>query len=227
MNIAVILARGGSKRIPRKNIKKFCGKPMIAWPIETAKKSKLFDHILVSTDNEEIAKISKSFGAEVPFIRPKNLSDDFTGTTEVITHAVKWMEEQKWQVKIVCCIYATSVFFTVEDLKKGFQVIHSDNWSFSLSVTEFEYSIFRSFKDSASGGIEMFFPEHFKKRSQDLPVAMHDAGQFYWGKPSAWVKNLKIFDSHSFPIKIPHWRIQDIDTEDDWKRAEVIFSFLN
>ncbi len=226
MNVAVIPARGGSKRIPRKNIKGFCGKPIIAWPIEVAKQSGLFDHILVSTDDEEIVKVAKSCGAKVPFIRPNELSDDYTGTTEVIAHAVSWMHEQQWQPEAVCCIYATSVFFTMADLKKGFDALNTGNWSFAFSVTDFEYPIFRSFRENSDGGVEMFFPEHFEKRSQDLPIALHDATQFYWGKPDAWLNKLKMFDRHSYPVKIPRWRVQDIDTENDWKQAELMFKAL-
>jgi len=226
MNVAVIPARGGSKRIPRKNIKEFCGKPMIAWPIEVAKKSKLFDRIIVTTDDEEITKVAKSCGAEVPFIRPAELSDDYAGTTEVIAHAISWMYEQQWQPEAVCCIYATSVFLTVEDLKKGFDALSTGNWSYAFSVTNFEYPIFRSFKENPAGGVEMFFPEHFESRSQDLPIAYHDAAQFYWGKTEAWLKGLELFDKHSYPVKIPHWRVQDIDTTDDWKRAEILFKTM-
>ena len=227
MNVAIIPARGGSKRIPRKNIKPFCGKPIIAWPIEVAKQSGLFEHILVSIDDEEIAEVAKSCGAEVPFMRPAELSDDYAGATEVIAHAVSWMHEQQWQPKAVCCIYATSVFYTVADLKKGFDALNTGDWSFAFSVTDFEHPIFRSFGEHPDGGVEMFFPEHFEKRSQDLPVALHDATQFYWGKPDAWLNKLKMFERHSYPVKIPRWRIQDIDTEDDWKRAELMFDSLS
>ena len=224
MKIAVIPARGGSKRIPRKNIKEFCGKPMIAWPIEVAKESGFFEHILVSTDDEEIAEISKSCGADVPFMRPAELSDDYVGTAEVIAHAVSWMHEQGWQVDAVCCIYATSVFLNKDDLVKGFEALNTGKWKYAFSVTDFEYSIFRSFKEIPSGGVEMFFSEYFKKRSQDLPIALHDAAQFYWGKPDAWLSSLKMFERHSYPVIIPRWRVQDIDTEDDWKRAELLFT---
>ena len=227
MNVAIIPTRVGSKRIPRKNIKQFCGKPIIAWPIEVAKQSGLFEHILVSTDDEEIAEVARLCGTEVPFMRPAELSDDYTGTTEVVAHAVSWMHEQQWQPEAVCCIYATSVFFTVADLKKGFDVLNTGDWSFAFSVTDFEYPIFRSFREHPYGGVEMFFPEDFEKRSQDLPIALHDATQFYWGKPDAWLNKLKMFERHSYPVKIPRWRVQDIDTEDDWKRAELMFDSLS
>jgi pseudaminic acid cytidylyltransferase len=226
MNVAVIPARGGSKRIPRKNIREFCGKPMIAWSIEVAKQSKLFDRIIVSTDDEEIAEVAKSYGAKVPFVRPAELSDDYAGTTEVIAHAVTWMHEQGWQPEAICCIYATSVFLTVDDLKKGFNALSVGNWSYAFSVTDFEYPIFRSFKKCSDGGVEMFFPAYFESRSQDLPEALHDAAQFYWGKPEAWLKNINLFDRHSCPVIIPRWRVEDIDTEDDWAQAEIKFKKL-
>ena len=226
MNVAVIPARGGSKRIPRKNIREFCGKPMIAWSIEVAKQSKLFDRIIVSTDDEEIAEVAKSYGAKVPFVRPAELSDDYAGTTEVIAHAVTWMHEQGWQPEAICCIYATSVFLTVDDLKKGFNALSVGNWSYAFSVTDFEYPIFRSFKKCSDGGVEMFFPAYFESSSQDLPEALHDAAQFYWGKPEAWLKNINLFDRHSCPVIIPRWRVEDIDTEDDWAQAEIKFKKL-
>ena len=227
MNVAIIPARGGSKRIPRKNIREFCGKPMIAWPIEVAKESGLFDHIIVSTDDEIIVEVAKSYGAEVPFMRPAELSDDYATTMEVMAHAVSWIRGQKWQPDAVCCIYATSVFLTEKDLKKGFEAINTGNWSYAFSVTDFDYPIFRSFKNHPDCGVEMFFPEHFETRSQDLPEALHDAAQFYWGKPDAWLNNLKLFDRHSCPVMIPRWRVQDIDTEDDWKQAEFLFDRIN
>ena len=222
MKIAVIPARGGSKRIPRKNIKNFCGKPMIAWSIEAAKASALFDHILVSTDDAEIADIAKQWGAEVPFMRPVELSDDHAGTTEVIAHATRWALEQGFDVDAVCCIYATAPFVQVDDLKRGLAALESGNWAYAFTVTDFAAPIFRSFKQNAEGGIEMFYPEHFSTRSQDLPTALHDAGQFYWGRPSAWIEGKRIFDCHSTPVMIPRWRVQDIDTQDDWERAEIV-----
>ena len=227
MNIAVIPARGGSKRIPRKNIKEFNGKPMISWPIKMALSSGLFDHVIVSTDDKEIADISIKYGAEVPYIRPPELSDDYSHTEQVMVHAIKWMSENKWLLDNVCCIYPTSIFFNVDDLYKGFKAMNTGDWAYAFSVTDFEYPIFRSFKEHPDGGVEMFYPENFEKRSQDLPEALHDAAQFYWGKPDAWLENTKLFDKNSYPIKIPRWRIQDIDTKDDFKRAELLFKVIN
>jgi pseudaminic acid cytidylyltransferase len=227
LNVAVILARGGSKRVPRKNIKNFCGKPMVAWPIEMAKESNLFDHILVSTDDEEIANISRSFLAEVPFTRPSDLSNDYAGTADVMAHSVNWMHAEGWEPEAICCIYATSVFLDKNDIKKGYDNLINGDWFYSFSATDFEYPIFRSFKKRNNGGVEMFFPEHFQSRSQDLPEALHDAAQFYWGKPESWLNKLKFFDQHSKPVIIPRWRIQDIDTMEDWKRAELLFKLIN
>lgn len=222
MRIAVIPARGGSKRIPRKNIKSFNGKPMIAWSIEAAQFSGLFDHIIVSTDDAEIAEVAKQWGAEVPFIRPEELSNDYAGTTEVIAHATQWGLHEGFDLKSVCCIYATAPFIQLEDIKRGCDDLDSGDWDYAFTVTDFAAPIFRSFKQIEQGGLEMFFPEHFGTRSQDLPVAFHDAGQFYWGRPEAWIQGKRIFDNRSKPIVIPRWRVQDIDTQEDWDRAEIL-----
>ncbi|MFZ2542059.1 MAG: pseudaminic acid cytidylyltransferase [Gallionella sp.] len=227
MKIAVIPARGGSKRIPRKNINNFCGKPIIAWSIEAARSTGLFDHIIVSTDDLEIAEVAKSCGAEIPFSRPPELSNDYAGTTEVIAHATQWALDSGLELDAVCCIYATAPLIQVDDLKRGLVALESGEWDYAFSVTDFAAPIFRAFKQTAEGGIEMFFPEYFATRSQDLPVALHDAGQFYWGRPSAWIEGKKIFDRHSVSVIIPRWRVQDIDNWDDWKRAELIFKQLD
>jgi len=222
VRIAVIPARGGSKRIPRKNIKPFYGKPMITWSIDAAKKSQLFDHIIISTDDIEIKKIAEQAGAKVPFIRPDDLSDDHTGTTDVIAHAIRWCLKQDWEIEAACCIYATAPFIEANDIIEALQLLESGDWQYCFPVTDFAAPIFRSFKVNQQGGIDMFFPEHFSTRSQDLPEALHDAGQFYWGKIDAWLNNKKIFDTHSIPLLIPRWRVQDIDTESDWNRAQLL-----
>jgi len=226
MNIAIIPARGGSKRIPRKNIKEFCGKPMIAWSIEAAKASALFDHIFVSTDDIEIADVAKQWGAGVPFKRPDELSNDHAGTIEVIAHATQWALDEGFELETVCCIYATAPFVQDTDLKRGLNALKSGAWAYAFPVTDFAAPIFRSFKQTNQGGLEMFYPEHFHTRSQDLPVALHDAGQFYWGRPSAWINRKRIFDCHSTPIMLPRWRVQDIDTPEDWERAELLAKIL-
>jgi N-acylneuraminate cytidylyltransferase len=199
---------------------------MIAWSIETAKTSGLFERIIVSTDDAEIAEVSKQWGAEVPFIRPAELSNDYAATTEVIAHAVQWAIDQALDFESVCCIYATAPFVQVGDIKRGCNALDSGNWDYAFTVTDFAAPIFRSFKQTEQGGLEMFFPEHFGTRSQDLPIALHDAGQFYWGRPEAWIQGKHIFDKRSKPIVIPRWRVQDIDTLEDWDRAEILASVI-
>jgi pseudaminic acid cytidylyltransferase len=222
MKLAVIPARGGSKRIPHKNIKSFCGKPMIAWSIDAARRSGLFDHIIVSTDDAEIAAVANKYGAETPFTRPANLSNDYAGTTEVIAHATRWALDQGWPVSAVCCILATAPFIQDSDIKKGLKLLDSGDCAYAITVTNFASPVFRSFKEHPDGGVEMIFPEHFLSRSQDLPEALHDAGQFTWGRPSAWIAEKPGLDRFSVLLKIPRWRVQDIDDEDDWKRAELL-----
>lgn len=227
MKIAIIPARGGSKRIPRKNIKAFCGKPMIAWSIEVAKASQLFDRIIVSTDDSEIAEIAKVWGAEAPFLRPAKLSDDHATTTEVIAHAIKWLQEHDAKPSAVCCIYATAPFVRADDIRTALAKLKEGGWQYVFSATNFGYPIFRAIELQADGKLRMFFPEHFLTRSQDIPEAIHDAGQFYWGVPDAWLENKKIFDQWSSVVMLPRWRVQDIDTPEDWKRAEILAKLLN
>jgi pseudaminic acid cytidylyltransferase len=223
VKIAIIPARGGSKRIPRKNIKEFCGKPMIAWSIEAARACKLFAHTIVSTDDPEISAVAKQWGAEVPFVRPPELADDHTGTTEVVAHAVRWALDQGWPVSAACCIYATAPFVQGDDLIRGSLALESGHWRYAFSATEFAAPIFRAFQQLPNGGIRMFFPEHFSTRSQDLPAALHDAGQFYWGTTQAWLEKAQIFAESSVPVLMPRARSQDIDTPDDWVFAESLF----
>jgi pseudaminic acid cytidylyltransferase len=226
VNVAVIPARGGSKRIPRKNIKEFCGRPIIAWSIETARQSRLFDHVMVSTEDADIAAVAVRWGAEVSFTRPAELADDDSDTTDVVAHAAQWSLDQGWPLAAVCCIYATAPFVQVSDLERGLQVLASGDWDYAFAATTFASPILRSFRQHPDGGIEMLFPEHYSTRSQDLTLALHDAGQFYWGRPSAWIEGKRIFDRHSHPVSIPRWRVQDIDDHDDWKRAELMFRQL-
>ncbi len=226
MRVAVIPARGGSKRIPRKNIREFSGKPMIAHSIDCALQSGLFERVIVSTDDEEITRIATAFGAEVPFCRPRELSDDHTDTTEVIAHAVNWLHLQGADPSAVCCIYATAPFIRQEDIARGLAILESGDWQYVFSATNFAFPIFRSFQKHPSGGLEMFFPEHFKTRSQDLPEALHDAGQFYWGRPQAWLGKVRIFDKTSTVVSIPRWRVQDVDTLEDWERAQIMWQVL-
>ena len=223
MRIAVIPARGGSKRIPRKNIKLFCGKPMIAWSIEVAVKSECFDRIIVSTDDIEIADIARQYGAETPFLRPASISGDRIGTNPVIAHTIKYFQEEKLLIDLVCCISATAPFIQADDLRYSLLNIKADDTNYCFSVTSYPFPIQRSIRITKENRCEMFQPEMFNKRSQDLEDAYHDAGQFYWGKVKAWIKNKSIFSSESIPYVLPRFRVQDIDKPEDWERAELMY----
>lgn len=226
MKIAVIPARGGSKRIPRKNIKEFCGKPMIAWSIEAALQSGCFDKIIVSTDDLEIAEVAKQYGAEVPFLRPADLSNDYAGTTPVMRHAIEWCVQQGFEPELVCCLYATAPFVTPENLQQGLQQLKKTDASYAFTVTSYAFPIQRAIKINPELGVEMFNPESFNTRSQDLEEAWHDAGQFYWGKADAWLTEKIIFSPKSTPIILPRHQVQDIDTPEDWNRAEWLFKAM-
>lgn len=221
--IAVIPARGGSKRIPRKNVREFAGQPMIAWPIQAALASGCFDRVIVSTDDDEVARVSRHFGAEVPFRRPDELSDDHATTSAVMAHAMDWAASQGLQPLAVCCIYATAPLLDVSELAEGLRLIGDPRWRFVFAATRFEAPVQRGFERLADGGIQMLWPDKFAVRSQDLPAVYHDAAQFYWGLPDAWRKQERIFDRDSTLVEIPRWRSVDIDTEEDWVRAELLF----
>lgn len=227
MKLAIIPARGGSKRIPRKNIKPFCGKPMIVWSIEAAQASGCFDRIIVTTDDDEIADVARTYGAEVPFMRPPELSDDYTGTIPVVAHAVNCMSEQVGPVQYACCLYATAPFVRAQDLRKGLELLQHSNAQYAFTVTNFVAPIQRAFRITKDQRIEMFNPEYFETRSQDLEEAYHDAGQFYWGNASAWLSKSPLYSEFALPIMLPRYRVQDIDTIDDWTRAELMFEILN
>ena len=226
MRLCVIPARGGSKRIPRKNIREFCGKPIIAWSIEIAIQSGCFDKIIVSTEDSEIASIAQLYGAETPFKRPAKLSDDYTTTTEVVSHAVHWYFDNGVNLTAVCCVYPTAVLMQAEDLREGLKLLLNNNLGYVLSVTSFPFPIQRALRITSEGRTEMFNPKNQNIRSQDLEEAWHDAGQFYWGNSESWLKKKPIFSTNSMPIIIPSYRVQDIDTPDDWDRAKLLFEVL-
>ena len=226
MRLAIIPARGGSKRIPRKNIKTFCGKPMIAWSIEAAQQSGCFDRIVVSTDDAEIAQVAKAHGAEAPFVRPPELSDDHTGTIPVIAHAIAWQNVNGQPVSQACCIYATAPFVQSSDLQRGLQILQSSGADYAFSVTSYAFPIQRAIRITPEQRVSMFQPEHFGTRSQDLEEAWHDAGQFYWGEANAWVASKPLFNQDAVPVILPRHRVQDIDTEVDWQRAEWLFKAM-
>ena len=226
MKLAVIPARGGSKRIPRKNIKLFCGKPMLAWSIEAALAAGCFDKIVVSTDDEEIAQVAISCGADVPFLRPQELSGDHITTIPVVSHAIEWLQSHgEWPVA-VCCIYATAPFLRVEDLRKGLQDFEKTGADYAFSATRYEFPIQRAIRIAKSGRVEMLFPDRFNTRSQDLEETYHDAAQFYWGRSQAWLSGKVIFSEVAVPVILPHHRVQDIDTPEDWERAEWMFKSM-
>lgn len=226
MNIALIPARGGSKRIPRKNIRPFRGRPMIAWSIEAARAAGCFDRILVSTDDEEIAAVARSHGAEVPFLRPAHLADDQATTKAVVLHAIHWCDQQGLAPQAVCCLYATAPFVQPTDLLAAGQLLgQAPTGSFVFTATSFAFPIQRAIHIDTAGCSAMFHPEHFNTRSQDLEEAFHDAGQFYWASPEAWATSRNLFDDGR-PLILPRWRVQDIDTEEDWTRAELLHQLL-
>lgn len=226
MSLAIIPARGGSKRIPRKNIKLFDGKPIIAYSIESAKKSDLFERVIVSTDDQEIADVARQFGAEVPFIRPPELSDDHAGTMDVICHAIESLAEQGWRSEFTCCIYATAPFLLPEFLVRGIEKLQCSGYSYAFSVNEFNFPIQRALRIREDGALDALQPEYRQTRSQDLERAYHDAGQFYWGRTEAFLTGKTLFSPCSAPIVLPAHRVQDIDTLDDWVRAEYMFQAL-
>lgn len=225
MNVAIIPARGGSKRIPRKNIKEFCGKPMIAYAIDAARRSDLFDHVVVSTDDQEIAEVARTFDAEVPFERPPDLSDDLTPTVPVIAHAIRSCKTLGWEIEYVCCIYPCVPFIREEDLKSSYRLLQDHGANYCFPVTEFPSAVQRALKCLDDGSVQPFYPQYEMTRTQDLELAYYDAGQFYWGKSAAWLADSKIH-SGGLGYHIPSWRVVDIDTPDDWKRAELIWSVL-
>lgn len=220
--IAIIPARGGSKRIPKKNIKSFLGKPLIAYSIEVALRSKLFDKVIVSTDDEEIAKVARKFGTEIPFMRPDELSDDFVGTGEVVNHAVRWLKDNGVELDFVCVIYATAPLLQESYLREGFKKLKESNACQAFSVTSMPFPIQRTFKITNDNRCEMFYPEHFFSRSQDLEEAYQDAGQFYWYNLNITSDDIP-FGKDSIPIVLPRYLVQDIDTNEDWQRAEMMY----
>lgn len=226
MRLAVIPARGGSKRIPRKNIRLFAGKPIIAYSIEAALSSSLFDRVIVSTDDPEIGDVAASYGAEVPFIRPPELSDDYAGTNAVVKHAIKWFEERSEVVDFACCIYATAPFVKSKYLIEGYEKLAASGKSYVFSVTTFPFPVQRAIRLNSAGEVEALYPEHIFTRSQDLVEAYHDAGQFYWGKAEAFLNDVVTFSPASLPVILPRYLVQDIDTLEDWRRAELMYEVL-
>lgn len=226
MRLAVIPARGGSKRIPRKNVRPFRGRPLIAWAIESARNCGLFDRIVVSTDDEEIAAAACQAGAEVPFIRPAALSDDITPTLPVIAHAIQEVDRDR-AFDDVCCIYPAAVFVTSDDYVSAARLLADPGVDYVFTATSFPFPIQRALRRLGNGGCEMFWPEHRTTRSQDLPEAFHDAGQFYFGRREAWVDGRPFFGPGSRMHLLPRHRAQDIDTAEDWTHAEMLHRLVS
>jgi pseudaminic acid cytidylyltransferase len=224
--VAVIPARGGSKRIPRKNIRPFAGQPIMAYSIFAARECGLFDRVVVSTDDDEIATVASACGAETPFVRPPDLSDDYTGTIAVTGHALDWLAEHGCNAELACCIYPTAPFLTAEDLQHGYDVLIRTGKAFAFSVTSFPFPIQRALRITQEGIVAAFDPQWIEWRSQDLEEAYHDAGQFYWGRGEAFRSRLSLYAGHSVPIVLPRFRVQDIDTPEDWKQAELMHGLL-
>lgn len=226
MRVAVIPARGGSKRIPHKNIRDFCGKPMLAWSILAAQESGCIDRVIVSTDDPAIADVARQHGADVPFMRPANLADDYTGTTPVVQDAVRRLIADGEQINETCCLYATAPFVTAEYLRQGLELLHASKAEYAFSVTTYAFPIERALRLTPAKRVAMRHPEHEETRSQDLEETYHDAGQFYWGTKAAWLEAKAIYAEHSVPVILPRYRVQDIDTLEDWERAVYMFEAL-
>ena len=205
----------------------FCGKPIILWSIEAAKACGCFDEILVSTDSHEIAAIARQHGVEVPFIRPPELSDDHAGTAQVIVHAINELRNRGAAPEKVCCIYATAPFITVGDLRTGLDMLEDQSIDYAFPVTTFDFPIQRALRITDENTVRAFYAENIEKRSQDLEPAYHDAGQFYWGRADAWLEGRAVYGGRSVPILLDRHRVQDIDTPEDWRCAELMFEALS
>lgn len=223
MKLCVIPARGGSKRIPKKNIRNFCGKPIIAWSIETVIRAGCFDKIIVSTDDNEIADVAKQFGAEIPFLRPKEISDDKTGTNTVVRHALQYYKTLNKHFQYACCVYATAPFLEKKYLIQGEKIIKQPEVDYAVSITSFPYPVQRALIRDKKELLSMLDPKFTEARSQDLIETYHDAGQIYWGKVKSFNENIPLFSGNTAPIYIPRSNVQDIDTIEDWDCAELMF----
>lgn len=222
--IAVIPARGGSKRIPRKNIKPFLGVPLLQRAVNCALESDVFSRVVVSTDDVEIQRLSMSWGAEAPSLRPARLSDDYAGTSEVIAHVVSELDCH--EADEICAIYATTPLMRSADLVQSLDRFRVEDCSFCFAVTSFEFPVQRAMH-VRNGKCFPMYPAYERSRSQDLVEAFHDAGCFYWGSAKDWREQRSLYDGHAIPFFLPRYRVQDIDTEEDWERAELMFRVLN
>ncbi len=219
--VAIIPARGGSKRIPRKNIRAFNGRPMICWPIQVALQSGLFESVIVSTDDEQIADVAIKAGADVPFLRNAALSDDNTGVVPVLRDVLRRHWSDSSRPDLACLIYATAPFLTSGDLKRGLRSLEETSASFAISICQFRAPIDRALIIERDL-VQMRCPDNFGMRSQDFPESYHDAGQFCWGRSDNWLDGPGVFDASTAPILLPRSRVQDIDNLEDWEYAELM-----
>ena len=222
-NLAIIPARGGSKRIPRKNIKSFLGKPIIAYSIEAAINSGLFDEIIVSTDDEEIASVAKEYGATVPFFRSNKTADDFAGLEDVILEVLNFYKNRAINFDNFCCILATSPFITIDRLKQCLSKL-DQGFSSVFPVLRYSYPIQRSLKD-IEGKMKLVYPEYLNSRSQDLEPRFHDSGQFYWMNVDKFYENKEFFSENTGYVQLKEMEVQDIDTIEDWEIAEFKYQY--
>jgi pseudaminic acid cytidylyltransferase len=227
MIVAIIPARAGSKRIKKKNIKLFLGKPIISYSIKSAKKSKIFDKIIVSTDSNIVGNIARKYGADFLFKRPKKLSGDKVGTGKVISHAIKWLSKNIKKPSLVCCIYPTAPLMNHDDLIKSFKKMKSKKWNYIFSAAKNSFPIERCFNFNHKKQLTLINKKNFFKRSQSFKPTYRDAGQFYWGTYNAWVNKSVIFEKNSSIYLLPNLRTQDIDHIEDWKVAEKLYKIKN
>lgn len=223
--LAIITARGGSKRIPGKNIKSFLGKPIIEYSILAAKNAGCFDEVMVSTDDHLIGELASSMGAIIPFIRSVETSNDHATTAEVIAEVLNEYKKIGKEFKYCCCIYPTAPFITKDKLKAAYEKLMISGADSVVPVVKFGFPILRSFKID-EGLVKMNWPEYMNSRSQDLPASFHDCGQFYFIKVESFLKNKKLFTEFTVPFEMPESEVQDIDNEEDWKVAEIKYTFL-
>jgi pseudaminic acid cytidylyltransferase len=223
-SVAIIPARGGSKRIPRKNLRNLGGKPAIAYPIELAIKSNIFERVIVTTDDSEIAEVSLQFGAEVPFIRGPELSDDFAITVDVISDAVRRLQHIGNTFEYVCCLYPVTPLLKPHRVIQSLEILQEGNWDYVFPAIEFPSPIERGFRKSESGLIDFRFPEFAHSRTQDIGRTFHDAGQFYYGRTDAWLSKKSVLNGNSTFIELDKNETVDIDDLEDWAFVEQLFS---
>lgn len=222
---AIITARGGSKRVPKKNIRSFCGKPIIAYSIEAALDSGLFEEVMVSTDSEEIAEIGKQYGAVIPFMRSEKTSNDFAGTTDVLNEVIEMYADRGIEFETFCCIYPTAPFVTAKKLQESYCLLQDENVYNVVPMVSFSFPPQRGMLYKKDGFVKPMDVVGINARSQDLPTVYHDCGQFYWIKTMEYLKNQEILSNHTKPFFVPETEVQDIDNETDWILAEIKYGF--